>query len=62
MDGSLHPAHLQLQVSRHVPLGADIPVLERFWRLDSRLQVVVHAPPADFPLLAPWAAEERLLL
>ncbi len=43
-------------------VGADIPVLERFWRLDSRLQVVVHAPPADFPLLAPWAAEERLLL
>ena len=40
-------------------VGADIPVLERFWRLDSRLQVVVHAPPADFPLLAPWAAEER---
>ena len=43
-------------------VGADIPVLERFWRLDSRLQVVVHAPPADFPLLAPWAREERLLL
>ncbi|SST07534.1 Uncharacterised protein [Acinetobacter baumannii] len=24
LDGSLHPAHLQLEVSRHVPLGAEI--------------------------------------